>query len=192
MTPFDDLDTAALALIACDVAQFEDTDLSRPTPCTGWDVADLLQHMNDRHDAISRQFLASQPEPSRDPRRQFAVSAAAWTLALAFGADRIRLPGLTEPVPRDQVRAVHFIDMLTHRWDLAQALGRANRDAEELAEAALPIARTVTAPGSALVGTAYQPSRHQDDAGPATDRLAALLGRDPAWSPNHLDAREHA
>lgn len=185
MPSFDDLDTAALALIAYDVARLQDTDLRRPTPCTGWDVANLLQHMNDRHHAISRQFLGCQPEPSSDPRRQFAVAASAWTLALAFNADPIRLPGLTEPVARDQVRAVHFIDMLTHRWDLAKALGRPTRDGEALADAALPIARIVTAPGSALVGTAYQASRDHDPAAPALDRLVALLGRDPAWSPKH-------
>ncbi len=191
MISFDDLDTAALALIAADVALLKDTDLDRATPCAGWNVADLLQHMNQRHHAVSSQFLGSRPEPSPDPRRRFAVAAAEWTLALASGGDPIRVPGLAEPVPRDKVRAVHFIDMLTHRWDLAKALSRPTRDSESLADSAMPIARLVTAPGSALVGTAYQPSVGYHAAAPAIDRLAALLGRDPGWSPNRPHAREH-
>jgi hypothetical protein len=59
---------------------------------------------------------------------------------MSSGADQVRVPGVGDPVGTQQVRAVHFIDMLVHRWDLAAALARAVQTDPAIVDAALPIA----------------------------------------------------
>jgi uncharacterized protein (TIGR03086 family) len=179
----DQLDGAALALLSYDVAMLDAADLARPTPCAGWDVADLLRHMNEQHEPFAAGLIGAAELAVDDPRGQFAVSAARWTLAMSSGADQVRVPGFGEPVGKEQVRAVHFIDMLVHRWDLAAALARPVETDTALVEAALPIAEFVNAPGSPLFGSAYEPPRTGSATATPTDRLVALLGRDPAWMP---------
>jgi hypothetical protein len=78
--------------------------------------------------------------------------------------------------------AVHFVDMLAHRWDLARAVGRPCSVPARLVEAARPIAAEVTAPGSPLVGAgrAYAPRMPGNFS--SFDQVIALLGRNPAWA----------
>jgi uncharacterized protein (TIGR03086 family) len=136
----DQLDAAALALLSYDVAMLDATALARPTPCAGWDVTDLLRHMNAPHEAFAAGVIGTAEPAVADPRRQFELSAARWTLAMSSGADQVRVPGVGDPVGTQQVRAVHFIDMLVHRWDLAAALARAVQTDPAIVDAALPIA----------------------------------------------------
>ncbi|WP_345459927.1 hypothetical protein [Actinoallomurus oryzae] len=79
---------------------------------------------------------------------------------------------------------IHLVDMLAHRWDLARALGTSPVVPERLTDAALPLARANTAPGSPLNGPGgvYRPP-FAAEAGSAMDRIVALLGRNPRWSP---------
>ncbi|PPJ00115.1 TIGR03086 family protein, partial [Nocardia cyriacigeorgica] len=53
-------------------------------------------------------------------------------------------------------------------------------------EIALPIARSITAPGSPLNGPngVYHPSLAENPTRPAMDNIAALLGRDPHHTPS--------
>ncbi len=73
--------------------------------------------------------------------------------------------------------------MLVHRWDLARALERPYAAPSVLTRAALPIARTMTGPGSGLNGPGgvYKPPLPEDPALDPVANLAALLGRDPRW-----------
>ncbi|MBW8487232.1 TIGR03086 family metal-binding protein [Actinomadura parmotrematis] len=178
------LNATALALIGHDVALVPDTALAEPTPCEGWAVADLLHHMNERHDAVARTVLGPLDAASEDPRADFARIAARWSAALQRTGPTLDLPN-RGPVPTDWVLGVHTVDMLVHRWDLARALDLPLPVPAALAAAALPLARASTAPGSPLnqPGGAYLPPV---DAAPATstmDTIAALLGRDPRWTP---------
>lgn len=185
----DQLDDAALALLTYDVALLDDAELTRATPCSGWHVADLIRHMNAQHDAMAASVhgigeltdeLADELADD-DPRAQFANSAARWTLAMSSNVSEIRVPGIADPLAKEQVRAVHFVDMLVHRWDLAKALGRPVVTAPALIRAALPIAAFANAAGSPLAGSAYQPQFAASVTATPTERLVALLGRDPAW-----------
>ncbi|WP_202125716.1 TIGR03086 family metal-binding protein [Actinomadura physcomitrii] len=166
-----------------DVALIPDAAMKEPTPCDGWTVTDLLHHMNERHEAMARTALAP-VEPAGDPRDDFARIAARCHAVLEQAGETVHLPQ-RGPAPTRMVLGVHTVDMLVHRWDLARALGTAPNAPSRLTDAALPLARANTAPGSPLNGPGgvYRPSLAEDPARPPIDNIAALLGRDPNWAP---------
>jgi uncharacterized protein (TIGR03086 family) len=177
------LDATALALLGHDVALVPDDAMANPTPCDGWTVTDLLNHMNERHEAIARVALPPL-EVNGDPRDGFARIAARCLAVLEEAGETVDLPQ-RGPTPTRMVLGVHAVDMLVHRWDLARALGTVPSVPSRLTDAVLPLARANTAPGSPLNGPGgvYRPSLAEDPARPAIDNLAALLGRDPGWAP---------
>lgn len=177
------LDATALALLGHDVALIPDAAMTCPTPCDGWTVADLLHHMNERHEAIARTALPPSGV-SGDPRDGFAGIAARCLAVLEQAGETVDLPQ-RGPTPTRMVLGVHVVDMLVHRWDLARALGTTPSVPSRLSAAALPLARANTAPGSPLNGPGgvYRPSLAEDPGRPAIDNIAALLGRDPGWVP---------
>ncbi|KAB2388872.1 TIGR03086 family protein [Actinomadura montaniterrae] len=182
MTDLLRLDATALALIGHDVALIPDSALANPTPCEGWTVADLLRHMNERHDAVAQTVLASVKE-SDDPRDDFARIAARWMAALEKTGQTVEIPW-RGPTSTEWVLGVHVVDMLVHRWDLASALQTPLVVPARLAEAALPLARANTAPGSPLNGPggAYRQPFAEDPTNSVMDNIVALLGRNPRWS----------
>ncbi|WP_242884183.1 TIGR03086 family metal-binding protein [Actinomadura litoris] len=183
MTDLFRLDATALALIGHDVALIPDAAMAAPTPCEGWTVADLLHHMNERHEALARTVLPPL-EPGEDPRDDFARVAGRSLTALDRTGTTVDLPW-RGPAPTEWVLGVHVVDMLVHRWDLARALGTALDTPAGLLAAALPLARANTAPGSVLNGPGgvYRPPLPEDPDRPAIDTIVALLGRDPRWTP---------
>jgi len=183
MTDLLQFDATALALLGHDVALIPDTAMANPTPCDGWTVTDLLHHMNERHEAIARTALPPF-EATGDPRDAFARVAARCLAVLEQAGETVDLPQLG-PTPTELVLGVHGVDMLVHRWDLARALGTDPAVPSGPAAVALPLARAHTAPGSPLNGPGgvYGPPLAEDETRPAIDNLAALLGRDPDWSP---------
>ncbi|MFB7874538.1 hypothetical protein ACFC06_04745 [Nocardia sp. NPDC056064] len=102
----------------------------------------------------------------------------------------IQLPS-SGTVATTRVLSIHFVDMLTHRWDLARALDRPCHVPDHLATAALPIARAITTPDSPLTGPngAYAPRHPENATRPTLDNIAALLGRDPTWTPPSTTSR---
>jgi uncharacterized protein (TIGR03086 family) len=194
MHPIQRLDAAAVALITHDVVTTTDQAMTLPTPCAGWTVADLIRHINDEHEAISQTVLGPLHHRSEDPRDDFAAITARWILALAAAGPMLMVPKARATIATDQVRAIHLVDMLVHRWDLAKATDRDSEIESVLADTALPIARSITAPTNpyGLVGFAYAtPKAEKPDRRPI-DNLAALLGRNPDWptipAPNKLAA----
>lgn len=178
------LDSVATSLLVHDVVLLDEHDLRAPTPCTGWTVGDLVGHMSTEHERIMAAVVGAEVPPRR-PQDRFAASARRWTVGLGLADHTVEVPGLG-PQPVSQVARVHFVDMLVHRWDLSRGLGRQVPTPDFLLDAAMPIARSITAPGSPLVGEgrAYREStidsRRPDGPAPI-EILAGLLGRDPAW-----------
>ncbi|WP_019928859.1 TIGR03086 family metal-binding protein [Nocardia sp. BMG111209] len=183
MTALLRLDATALALIAHDVAMLTEAELDRPTPCTGWNVADLLRHMNERHEAVTTAIFADTADDAADPRDGFARVGGRWLAAMERTGDTVPLPD-RGAVPVDRVLSIHVVDMLVHRWDIARALDRPCPVPDRLTAAALPMARVATAAGSPLNGPdgVYAARLAEDPDRPAMDNIAALLGRDPRWS----------
>ena len=100
------------------------TDLDAPTPCDGWTVRNLLDHMLDtqRYFAgAARGEKGPPPSPtppslsSDDPMADFERSRSA--VLAAFGQD-----GVIEKT--GPALAIAFSDQLLHGWDLARATGQ--------------------------------------------------------------------
>ncbi|HUR08123.1 MAG TPA: TIGR03086 family metal-binding protein [Nonomuraea sp.] len=180
------------------VATIKPGDLDRQTPCDGWAVRDLLAHQIVQNHGFA--FAASgersgldmwEPRPvGDDPVEEYAASARAVIAAFAeegvldreFFLPEIRDGG---PFPAKVAIGFHFVDCVVHDWDFAKALGVPANVDEDLAEAALPVAaRVPDTPETRGEGRAFVSGVAAADDAPALDRVVALLGRPPAWSPS--------
>ena len=183
----DAADAAARTVANVDAGQF-----GRPTPCTDWDVRTLLNHLivwtsyslearahgnSVGQDVIDRDFAAD-PGFAADYRAQLDRALAAWS-------DPVRWEGLLNvmgsPTPAADVAALNIAEMVLHGWDLAAATGQAYKVSEPAAAAAL---RAVEA--NAELFRQYKGFAEPVQVPPGAsvlDRVLAVSGRDPAWTP---------
>ncbi|MEC3956684.1 TIGR03086 family metal-binding protein [Nocardia sp. CDC153] len=187
------LDARAVRVSVEVVAGLTAADLDAPTPCAGWTLRDLLEHMIVHHHG----FVASahgdgdiarwKPQPlSDDPvgeyreaaERVLAAFAEPGVLERQFPLPEVR-GGIVIPAPL--AISFHFIDYIVHAWDVARALGVPVEFDEDLVSAGLPVAEAV--PGGAFreePGASFAPA--VDVAGASgLDRILAVLGRSPGW-----------
>jgi uncharacterized protein (TIGR03086 family) len=177
-------------------------DLEAPTPCAGWNLADLLAHMTAQHRgfaAAARGFgddadvwradavmaaLAADPggtyaDAARDVLAAFADDA---TLQASFALPDF---GPNATFPGAIAIGFHFIDYLVHGWDVAESLGVAYTLPDDVVDAALPLAFAV--PDGDFRETPGAPFACAVDAPSATnlDRILRHLGRSPDWARAH-------
>jgi uncharacterized protein (TIGR03086 family) len=186
-----DLYRRSLAEFTGRVRQVRPDQWPGPTPCLGWDVHDLVNHLVNEErwsvelmagatiaevgDRFDGDLLGGDPiQAAEDAAEQAdqAVSAPGSldrTVHLSFGA-----------TPAEEYVRQLLADHLVHSWDLAAAVGADRRldpelvracagwfaDREELYRQAGVVGPRVDLP---------EPASEQD-------RLLAAFGRDPAWS----------
>ena len=158
-----------------------------PTPCTEWNVRDLVNHLVGMNLVFVAMFEES-PMPERgadrlgaDPAGAYHRSAAA-LLAAAAG------PGVLERSQATQVGVAtgaerlqwRIVDLLAHGWDLGQATGLVAELPDDLVEQALTFVRAQL-PSQPRAGRFADPQPIRDNA-PAIDRLAAFTGRPVPWA----------
>jgi uncharacterized protein (TIGR03086 family) len=172
-------------------------DLDAPTPCAGWNLADLLAHMTVQHRGFSMaaKGFGDDAELWRADSVLGAITAdpggtyadAARDVLAAFADDgalqaSFALPefGPNATFPGAIAIGFHFIDYVVHGWDVAESLGVAYTLPDEVVDAALPLALAV--PDGDFREMADAPfARALDD--PATpgatnlDRILRHLGR---------------
>jgi uncharacterized protein (TIGR03086 family) len=189
-----ELDRRAVELSAQITAQAQPADLARPTPCAGWSLADLLEHMITQHygfaaasEGHGADLQSWQQDPHDDPIAAYPAAAARVLAAFAApqtGERAFTLPEISPTLefPAAQAISFHFIDYVVHSWDVARSLGLPFRLDDDLARAALPVARRVPG-GSARLrpGAAFRPGLSVAAAASATDEILAALGRSPDW-----------
>ncbi|GFE20193.1 TIGR03086 family metal-binding protein [Streptomyces libani] len=170
-------------------------DLSRPTPCSAWTLAELLAHMTAQHHGFAAAALGKGQDLAHWSVRPLGTdpvglyTAAAEHVIAAFatveGPDRaFALPEFSTTRTFRAVRAIgfHLIDYVVHSWDVARALGLAYTPDTELLRAALPIARAVPDDDSRLApGSAFRPGLATDEDADTLERILAALGRSPRW-----------
>ncbi|MFJ5679310.1 TIGR03086 family metal-binding protein [Streptomyces sp. NPDC093097] len=173
-------------------------DLSRPTPCAGWDLAALLGHLTAQHRGFAAAARGAGEDlvhwAVRSPGEDVAAAVrdygrAAEDVIAAFAAVEdperpFALPEFTGEQSFPALRAIgfHLIDYVVHGWDLARALDLSYDPDPELLAAALPIARAVPDAGNRLVpGSAFRPGLPAAEGAGALDRILAMLGRAPDW-----------
>jgi uncharacterized protein (TIGR03086 family) len=180
----------ALAYALGSVAAVTPALLPRPTPCGEWDLRRLLHHLNDAlaalHEAAVGGHVALDPaggdrgvgdDPVRTFRERAARVLGAWTGA--FGDDHVVVVE-DLPLAAGMVAGTGAIELAVHGWDVARACGRRRSIPDALAVELLELcpllvpARARAPLFAARVAVALTAS--------PSDRLVALLGRDPAAS----------
>jgi uncharacterized protein (TIGR03086 family) len=158
-----------------------------PTPCTEWNVRQLLNHMigsvHGMASAVAGEAPTAGDPPdfmaTSDPAGQFRLAAerslAAWRGDGALDGP-VRLGPLE--MPGHAALELNKIDILTHSWDVGEAIGAARSVDPSVAEAVLAAAHLMIA--DEMRGAMFAPEVAIAQDAPAFDRLAAFLGRQPA------------
>lgn len=151
-----------------------------PTPCEGWTVRDVVEHVVDTHRTFAGLIdheLTAGPDVDDDPVGAFATAHQATLVLLRdpATADRTYEGPLGVRTYAWAVDTFQTFDLVVHRWDVAQATGRSAPidpgEADRLLATAESWGEMARAPG--VLGPPLTPP---EDAGPTT-RLLAFLGR---------------
>ncbi|MFE2263258.1 TIGR03086 family metal-binding protein [Streptomyces griseosporeus] len=177
-------------------------DLTRPTPCSAWNLGDLLEHMTVQHRGFAAAargagadlalWKPGQPGPGTVTRYLAAADEVIAAFAEVGAADQdFALPEFGTDAVFPAVRAIgfHFIDYVVHTWDVARALDVRFTPSPDLLEAALPLALAV--PNDAhrrRPGAAFAPAEPHSTLRDPLARILVHLGRSPSWAPPADDA----
>lgn len=184
----DRLELHALALVTFTqaLARTGDAALDTPTCCPGWDVRALIEHVIDGNRRVQVRGGRA-PLPADPPSGDASIAVLAGHVLMSGGGahDVFAEPGgLTRryPLPVGEVSGEVFaelrcLDLLTHAWDLGDAIGRVVEVAADVAESALAAAHRVVTPALRQPGV-FGEAQPCDPGRPPLDRLAAFLGRD--------------
>jgi uncharacterized protein (TIGR03086 family) len=188
------LDARAVRASVQVVSKASAADLARPTPCTGWTLADLLAHMAAQHDGFAAAAAGGGADlvrwqtgaPAADPAGEYAAAAERVLAAFAAAgvlAREFALPQISTELrfPAAEAIGFHFVDYVVHGWDVARTLGLGYDLDPDVLAAALSIARSVPdGERRRRPGAAFAP-RVAATGGGMLDEIVALLGRRPGW-----------
>lgn len=170
-------------------------DLTRPTPCADWTLADLLAHMTGQHYGFAAasngngaDLAVWQPRPLGDDPVTGYAEAAEHVIA-AFARDGVlerpfALPeiSITTTFPGALAIRFHFIDYVVHGWDVARALGIDVHFPDDVIQAALATARAIPdGPERHEPGAAFGSGLPVSDGLDPLAETLARLGRSPHW-----------
>lgn len=192
-----ELDRRAMDVTAGIVSRVTPEQWDDPTPCAGWLVRDLLAHILGQYHGFA---LAASGEPTgveafaprpvtEDPAASYR--AAAELVTEAFAAEgvldrKFHLPEIRDggAFPATAAIGFHLVDEVAHAWDLARSIGAPVDFDAEVLEAALSVAmRVPDGPAFRGEGQAFAPALPTDPGMATLDRIVALLGRRPGWTP---------
>ncbi|MGK3204026.1 TIGR03086 family metal-binding protein [Amycolatopsis sp. MEPSY49] len=184
-----ELDRRTLLVLDKIVAAAKPEDLSRPTPCVGWTLGDLLRHQVSENHAFATAAREGEA-PDWDAGDLGDDAVAAYRASVddflkAFADDAVLERQLTinhfGTFPGTIAAHMHLVDTVAHGWDLARTLGLPYEPDAEAVHAALQLAERIPDEGREKNGS----FAHSVETGPDTselDRFLALLGRDPGWT----------
>lgn len=148
--------------------------LDAPTPCEGWDLRTLLNHMLQTQQffiATGKGEKATPPfgEPPSllgdDPKADF--EAAQRELVAVYSNDGVPVQGV----------GIAFSDMLVHGCDVARATGQDDTMPDGLAQAAFDIVNGNLS--AEARGQVFGPEVAVADDAPAQEKLLGYTGRQP-------------
>jgi uncharacterized protein (TIGR03086 family) len=172
-------------------------DLDRPTPCVGWNLADLLAHMTVQHQGFAAAARGHGADLANwrvdtvadavreDPARAYA--SAANDVLEAFRADGAQdapfaLPDFGENAvfPGSIAMGFHFVDYVVHGWDVATSLGVGYDLPADVLAAALPLVLAVPDGDVRLLDNVpFDAAIEPIDGAGDFDRILRHLGRRP-------------
>jgi uncharacterized protein (TIGR03086 family) len=171
---------ATLTVLHAVIRPLSRDDMSRPTPCTEFDVARLTEHLlssittlggaagaefpdNNSEDAVDRQLIMA-ARPALDAWHRRGLDG---TVSVGPGQ-----------FPATSAVSILSLEFLVHGWDYAQAVGRELEVPDTLAGYVLEAARGIITPeGRKAVGF-DQPVEIGGDAS-EFEQLLAFTGRTP-------------
>lgn len=161
--------------------------LDQPTPCEGWSVRMLLNHMVGANRGFATGVPAGNVDPKCDPTVDqlggdpAATYAGSWpgVVDAWTAADP---EGMTElpwgPMPNMIASQLLLLESTVHGWDLARATGQDPTIPASLAGPVLELVTMLFA-DPANRGEDFQPAVEVEDGASVTTRLVAFLGRRP-------------
>jgi uncharacterized protein (TIGR03086 family) len=186
----------ATTTLAALVNGVRDDQLSLPTPCDGFAVAALLNHIDEM--ALTSIHAATKTIPESGPASPSEASHLAdnWreriptrlnTLANAW-RNEAAWTGITQAggftFAGDVAGLVVLGELLLHGWDVARSSGQVFTSEPPLLEAAFgAMQASVSRNPNGIPGVFGAPVQVSDDAG-LLERLIGLSGRNPVWTPN--------
>jgi uncharacterized protein (TIGR03086 family) len=188
---------AATGQLATLVSRVDDTQLDAPTPCPEYTIADLLDHIARLTVAFGeagRKERATNTSPPVPGSRTNLV--ADWRTRIPADADMLAdawadddawdgttvIAGME--MPASVVGAVGCNEVVVHGWDLARAIGWPFDVDDDIIATCMAFVGPMSEPrAEAQRAPAFGPVvAPPADASPL-ERLIALNGRDPAWTP---------
>jgi uncharacterized protein (TIGR03086 family) len=176
-------------------AQATPADLNRATPCSEWNLGDLLAHMTAQHRGFAAAAAGHGADPAAwrktdNPLAEYAEAAD--QVIAAFARDGVfdrgfMLPELAadRPIPGRLAIGFHLVDYVVHGWDVARALDLPFTLPDDVLAAALQIARAVPDGAERLApGAAFAPSLPVPSGAESLTEIITLLGRSPDWQPD--------
>jgi len=169
----------------------EPDQLDNPTPCEGWTVRDVLNHITGGAEMFT--IAVTEGKVPDEKLGQLMVGdnlGSDYKAAFAAASDRAQqafgAPGVAEKMvtlPFGEMPAgvaVNFaiFDVTTHTWDLAKGTGQGTDLDPEVLGAALDAAQMMLNDDFRALGLFGEPVPVADDA-PMQDRLAGITGRTP-------------
>jgi uncharacterized protein (TIGR03086 family) len=164
------------------------------TPCTGLDVLALRQHLTGGLTYFEAAFRnpsaendGADPHAYSGPDDLEAVLArlsATLRTALDVGVETtvVNVPHLGGSLPGGIVVNMLIIEVITHGWDLARAIGQPWQPDEATAARALTFYRATIKPEWRGPGMPFGHEVLVTDDAPTIDRVVAFAGRNPGWT----------
>jgi len=179
----------ALAGVGRLIAGVEAHQWSAPTPCVGWDVREIVDHLASGNLNFAA-LVHDEPRPDRGPDQPTGDPVADYRSAAATMRAAFAEPGVLERIYQSPIGSVpgavlvhlRISELLVHSWDIAKATGQAADLDPELGQETLAWARENLPPqfrGEEGSGLPFGPEVPAPDSAPLDDRLAAFFGRDP-------------
>lgn len=167
--------------------------LDAPTPCSGWDLRTVVNHVifwNGRAATAAVKAGPRGPEEDHDFTaepgwadrfaEQAAETARAWDVPEAWTGDT-SLSGTGPGMPATVIGSMMIGECVLHGWDIATALGLQAKFDADLVE--FCHTGTASIAGMAREYGAFGPEVAVPEDAPLQDRLIGLSGRDPYWKP---------
>ncbi|MFJ8545190.1 TIGR03086 family metal-binding protein [Streptomyces sp. NPDC093586] len=171
------------------IATVRPEQLTGPTPCTEFDVRGLLGHVvgGSRRIAVVGEGGDGQAvDPSTadvpDDGWPAAYEEVRTRVLKAWESDERMAAPVRVPwgeVPGRAALSGYVMELVTHTWDLNEALGRPLGLDPELAEFSLATARRVLADPERDAQTPFDSARPAPEGAGVYEQLAAWLGRRP-------------
>ena len=173
------------------VGRLRPADLDAPSPCAGWRVRDVLNHLVAEHRWAPELLAGRTIEDVGDRYDGDLLGAdpvAAWhgaiaeSLAAWAAADPSRIIQMSfGPCTTAEYAEQMLVDLTVHAWDMARGAGIAIELDPDCVEHCIAYERPRVQAGG-VDGIFAPPVPISEDA-PPQDLLVALLGRDPHWAP---------